>query len=189
MTSCLFSVQYSWQDMFALCDLFFFLLVQCVFEISLIVVFVLCYSEKSQAPRTSRWELLYSQQFYFVWSFTACLQSGHTARSSSLNLRTGSHRSFGQSLLYSMSCVNVNVVLKKLQLFGNVPHALIFYCRSISQILASHRKARVDLALHKPMSFPTRLCTSELRSVAAKSKSPPPPKQIPPVFSLTPSFL
>lgn len=50
-------------------------------------------------------------------------------------------------------------------------------------------KARVDFALCNPVSFHARPCSGELRSVAAKSKSPPPlPKQIPLVFRLTPPF-
>lgn len=50
-------------------------------------------------------------------------------------------------------------------------------------------KARVDFALRNPVSFHARPCSGELRSVATKSKSPPPPpKQIPLAFRLTPPF-
>ncbi len=146
------------------------------------IVSVLCYSEKGQAPRTSRWVPLYRQTLLILWLFTAFVQFSHTLSYHS-NVtqfqhkhwfhpefwRTGSCRAAsrvlnisGVQIIFCGSCGIVNLALRQQKLctttllsifFGNLPHVLIFSCRLISEILAGHWKR--GLILHYVILCPS----------------------------------
>lgn len=120
-----------------------------------------------------------------VWSYTLPLCNcftfiTQTLCQSSLNFENNklySCRSWSQFLGLSehILCVCFGVVNVDLRhtmfndivLFGKMPHALIFSCGLIGQILASHWK--LGLILHYVIPCPST--PGELRSVAGKSKS------------------